>query len=207
MIQQRRFVPLSISPPVFLPPFCGLYWSPVLFFLATPRSLSPWSLWSLVSFPSSPLKRRWKGPGNERVRWDNWSVFLERGKEDDVWYCPYSSFPPSLLLLCGLLRLTFPFLSHPSISILGFWHPHPLFPSSSCPSVSFPLISGTTWGQNLLSFQSPFLFPVLFLISAHLLTNILINSLVGNKGILKIITLNVHNPNIFRKSIHTWDKQ
>lgn len=58
-----------------------------------------------------------------------------------------------------------------------------------------------------MSFQSPFLFPVLFLISAHLLTNILINCLVGSKGLLKIIPLNVHNPNIFRKSIHTWDKQ
>lgn len=105
-------------------------------------------------------------------------------REEGRMMCDTTHIPLScsLLLVCGLLRLSFPFLSHPSLCLLSS--------SSSSPSVFFPLISDTTWGQSLLSFQSPFLFPVLFLISIPFLTIILINSLVIGNDILTVTSLN-----------------
>lgn len=106
----------------------GLCWKAVLFFLAYPHSLSLWSLWSHISFPSSSLKRRQNGAGNERGRWENWERFP--GERKGGWCVilliflfPFHSSSSVVCLDCPSLSRLLPSLYHPSLSILGLGHP------------------------------------------------------------------------------------
>lgn len=133
-----------------------------------------WSLCSRVSFPSSSFKERPNEAGNERERLEKWKCFSlrEEGRMTCLDAAAAAAAALSLLNVYVLVRLPFAFpCSRPhsslplSLLILYFGSlasPLLLSPSSSClhfpvflfPS-SFPLFSGTTLGQNLLSSSLP----------------------------------------------------
>lgn len=112
----------SWTAPVIRPSICGFPLKIISVF-PSPSSLTV-SVIALLSrlISSASLKRRQNRAGNERVSWENWSVFLERGREDDVWYCSYSSYSVACFD-CLCLSNVLPFLYRPSLSILGLWHP------------------------------------------------------------------------------------